>query len=301
MNNLAMSNITNENLLLIVILNGMYNDNNRQIQNLTEHNNQILNILTNMLNTNVNNRNQSNRNQYNRNQYNRNQYNRNTNINNSNTRRNNTNNTYRDLFNTPYIIDNIHAQTIPRSYLPVLSENNPSQQRTRTSEMVNMFTNFFDPIIIHPTSSQIETATRRVRYCDIVSPINRSCPISLENFTDNDMVTVIRFCGHIFNIEHLNTWFQTNCRCPVCRYDIRNYNSSVNNSSLYNETNNIINNQQTTNISPQNNSSETTQERNNINRNQSIFNLFDDISGNLIFDSSDPQIILNLFNSLTRR
>jgi len=290
MNNLGTSNITNENLLLIIILNGMYNDNNRQIQNLTHHNNEILNILTNMLNTNRNNRNQHNRNTNGNNR----------NVNNRNGNRNNINNTYRGLFN------NIHAQTIPRTYLPILSENNLSQERTRTSEMVNMFTNFFDPIVIHPTPSQIETATRRVRYCDIISPINRSCPISLENFTDNDMVTVIRFCGHIFNTEHLNTWFQNNCRCPVCRYDIRNYNSSVNNSSLYNETNNIINNQQTTNISSQNNSSETNEERNNITRNnitrnQSIFNLFDDISGNLIFDSSDPQIILNLFNSLTRR
>jgi hypothetical protein len=290
MNNLGTSNITNENLLLIIILNGMYNDNNRQIQNLTHHNNEILNILTNMLNTNRNNRNQHNRNTNGNNR----------NVNNRNGNRNNINNTYRGLFN------NIHAQTIPRTYLPILSENNLSQERTRTSEMVNMFTNFFDPIVIHPTPSQIETATRRVRYCDIISPINRSCPISLENFTDNDIVTVIRFCGHIFNTEHLNTWFQNNCRCPVCRYDIRNYNSSVNNSSLYNETNNIINNQQTTNISSQNNSSETNEERNNITRNnitrnQSIFNLFDDISGNLIFDSSDPQIILNLFNSLTRR
>ena len=40
------------------------------------------------------------------------------------------------------------------------------------------------------------------------------------------MVTVIRFCGHIFYTEQLNTWFTSNCRCPVCRYDIRNYNST---------------------------------------------------------------------------
>ena len=283
MNNLGTSNITNENLLLIIILNGMYNDNNRQIQNLTHHNNQILNILTNMLNTNNSRRN------------NRYQYNRNT-----NTNRNNTNTNRVFLNNRPYIIDSIQAQNIPRSYLPILSENTP-QQRTRTSELFNMFTNFFDPIVIHPTPSQIETATRRVRYCHIVSPINRCCPISLENFNDNDMVTVIRFCGHIFNTDHLNTWFQNNCKCPVCRYDIRNYNSSVNNSSFYNETNNPINNQQTTNNSHQNNSSETNDERNNITGNQPILNLFEDISGNLIFDSSDPQIILNLLNSLQRR
>ena len=291
MNNLGTSNITNENLLLIIILNTMYNDNNRQIQNLTEHNNQILSILTNMLNTNVNNRNNSNVN----NRNNRN----NSNVNNRNNRNTNPNRVF--LNNRPYIIDNIHAQNIPRSYLPVLSENNTAQQRTRTSEMFNMFTNFFDPIVIHPTPSQIESATRRVRYCDITSPINRSCPISLENFNDSDMVTVIRFCGHIFNTEHLNTWFQSNCRCPICRYDIRNYNSSVNNSSFYNETNNIVNNEPNTNISSQNNSSETNEERNNITGNQPILNLFEDISGNLIFDSSDPQIILNLLNSLQRR
>jgi hypothetical protein len=60
-----------------------------------------------------------------------------------------------------------------------------------------------------------------------VSPRNRSCPISLENFNDNDMVSVIRYCGHIFNTEQLNTWFRSNCRCPVCRYDIRRYNSTA--------------------------------------------------------------------------
>jgi hypothetical protein len=38
---------------------------------------------------------------------------------------------------------------------------------------------------------------------------------------------VIRFCGHIFNTEQLNTWFRSNCRCPVCRYDIRRYNTTA--------------------------------------------------------------------------
>lgn len=254
MNNLGTSNITNENLMLIIIFNTMYNENNRQIQNLTQQNNQILNILTNMLNTNNSRRN--NRYQYNRNTNNNNTRN-NRNVNTNTNINNNPNRVF--LNNRPYIIDSIHTQNIPRSYLPILSENTP-QQRTNTSELFNMFTNFFDPIVIHPTPSQIETATRRVRYCDIISPINRSCPISLENFNDSDMVTVIRFCGHIFNIEYLNTWFQSNCRCPVCRYDIRNYNSSTNNSSFYNETINPINNIQPTNNSHQNNSSETNEE-----------------------------------------
>jgi hypothetical protein len=92
--------------------------------------------------------------------------------------------------------------------------------------MASTIGNFLDPIVIYPTQTQIELATRNVRYCDIVTPLNLSCPISLETFNDNDMVTVIRFCGHIFSTASLNTWFTTNCRCPVCRYDIRNYNSN---------------------------------------------------------------------------
>ena len=42
-------NISNEHLLLINILNTMYNDNNRQIQNLTNQNNHIISIITEIL------------------------------------------------------------------------------------------------------------------------------------------------------------------------------------------------------------------------------------------------------------
>ena len=58
-------NISNENLLLIGILNSMYNDNIRQINNLSESihllndtNTEIRNLLTQILYTNTNRRNQ---------------------------------------------------------------------------------------------------------------------------------------------------------------------------------------------------------------------------------------------------
>jgi hypothetical protein len=91
---------------------------------------------------------------------------------------------------------------------------------------------FLEPVNIFPTAAQIENATRRVRYGDIVNPLNLTCPINLDTFRETDMVTVIRYCGHIFNENELNTWFLTNCRCPVCRYDIRNYNSAINGSEI---------------------------------------------------------------------
>ena len=285
MNNYSTSNMPNEHFLLVNILNTMYNENNSQIRKLTQQNNQILNTLTNILYTPLSTRRhryQNNRNNIN-NTTNRNNINNNyrNNINNT-SNRNNINNTYRSLFNnTPYIIDNVQRYTIPTNSTPINSTSLPDR-RTPNSIFSNLVQTFLDPVIIHPTHSQIEIATRRVRYSDILNPINRTCPISMDTFNDNDTVTVIRFCGHIFNTEQLNTWFQSNCRCPVCRYDIRNYNSNNSNVNYNNEEN--TNN---------NNTFQTL-----LNENQTLSNLFQDLSGNIIFDSTDPYTILNLFNNI---
>ena len=88
---------------------------------------------------------------------------------------------------------------------------------------------FFSPVDICPTALQIETATINIFYRTITAPLNASCPISLEPFEENEIVTMIRFCNHIFKPGEINTWFQRNCRCPVCRYDIRNYMSGISN------------------------------------------------------------------------
>jgi hypothetical protein len=44
---------------------------------------------------------------------------------------------------------------------------------------------------------------------------------------------MIRHCRHIFNTNSLISWFNSNCKCPVCRYDIRDYehNNDVSNSN----------------------------------------------------------------------
>ena len=87
---------------------------------------------------------------------------------------------------------------------------------------------FFDSITVHPTHAEIERATQTIRFGDIVSPTNLSCPISLESFNENDNVTMIHQCGHIFNTLNINVWFRINVRCPICRFDIRNHVSDRN-------------------------------------------------------------------------
>lgn len=108
-----------------------------------------------------------------------------------------------------------------RSLLP--TSMNTRNITVRLDDSLSEMERLFQPVVIHPTPQQIERAVRRVAYRDIVRPRNTTCPISLEEFHDEDLVSIIRQCGHIFHTQHLNDWFNTNTRCPVCRYDIRDY------------------------------------------------------------------------------
>ena len=162
-------NVSHENLLLIEFLNNMYNDNLRQIRNfmtsmntLNESNSQIRSLLVQILynqSRNINNTNNTNR------------INRTYRTNNSRT--NNTNNT-----------NNANNRFVWQRQLGITNNNNAN------SSFTQLYQSFFEPVEIYPTQMQIEAATRNVRYSDILSPKNRSCPIVMEDFNDTDMVTI---------------------------------------------------------------------------------------------------------------
>ena len=195
---MAYNNLTQEQFFLFTNLKEMYESNNRlltsvtQITNSNFDGNNITSLVNNLISTNneikhrimdLLNLNVNNR-QHNNRQHN--------------------NNIQTNYSNRP----NYHRNR--QNYI-----NNPT--------INNLFHTFFDPIEIFPTPSQIEIATRVVRFGDIIRPLNTSCPISLDNFNDNDQVLMIRHCNHIFSNTELISWFRSNCKCPVCRYDIRNY------------------------------------------------------------------------------
>ena len=220
------SNISNEQLYLIDLLNTMYNDNVRQIQNynnilneLNENNNNIRQFLIQILNTSNRTSNSNSNRQYNR------QY-RNNNNNNNSTRQFNQ--------SLDSIYNSIYDLSMPIAELTALFQTSQSSN-SETNNTSRFSESFLAPVEVYPTQSQIEEATRIVRYSDIVSPINSGCPISMEPFNDNNLVSIIRHCGHIFNTDNLNTWFQSNCRCPVCRYDIRMYNLNSSSQNLTSE------------------------------------------------------------------
>jgi len=208
-----------ERSLLINILNMMYNDNLRQIENLQDSNAEIRRLLTGFLNETRNNA---------------------AHYRSSRDRSNSTRNPLHEMNHILsnqyyYPLNNVTNQTYPISNIansgetarharePARHARQRGRNQFRVFNTVQQPANFFDPVEIFPTPSQIENATRTIYFRDILTPNNNSCPISLEPFNDNDIVTMIRFCRHIFHRDELSAWFRGNCRCPVCRYDIRNY------------------------------------------------------------------------------
>jgi len=96
-------------------------------------------------------------------------------------------------------------------------------RNSNNTDAANLWRSFYDNISVAPSRTQIENSTRIVQFSEITSPINSSCPITLERFDETSSVTQILHCGHIFTPSGIDSWFQSNVRCPVCRYDVRDY------------------------------------------------------------------------------
>lgn len=78
-------------------------------------------------------------------------------------------------------------------------------------------------VVIRPTSSEIERATRTYTFTRDMEPFNPRCYITMEDFEEGDFLREIRHCRHTFKNDALLSWFREHVRCPVCRFDIRDY------------------------------------------------------------------------------
>jgi hypothetical protein len=83
--------------------------------------------------------------------------------------------------------------------------------------------NTLQDVIVRPTQQQILDATEIISFDESVANNNTNCPITLEPFTNGERVCRIKHCSHLFKQGALNDWFRRNVRCPICRYDIRDY------------------------------------------------------------------------------
>jgi len=147
---------------------------------------------------------------------------------------------------TPRLVEENHRQVPIQDSDPHVSEATTSEATTSEATVAPLtlprntfirdyfFSYTFDPIINNitastigttPTEQQISRATESNLYD--LSGNQTECPITLERFQEGEQVCRIIPCGHIFKSASLQRWFSRNVRCPVCRYDIREYRPDV--------------------------------------------------------------------------
>ena len=83
--------------------------------------------------------------------------------------------------------------------------------------------NLDSPVRIRPNISQIRSGTELLKWEDISGNYQEMCPIDFNPFIEGDDILRIKSCQHIFREMNLRCWFRQSPRCPICRYDIRDY------------------------------------------------------------------------------
>ena len=128
----------------------------------------------------------------------------------------------------PHIRTNIRAPPIVTHYangnttvdLPgyISESTNTVDEETLNATMND------SPIRVRPSFIQINRATISIPFRDISHNNTETiCPIDRELLHDRDRVLQIIECGHYFRESNLRRHFRNNTRCPLCRYDIRDY------------------------------------------------------------------------------
>jgi hypothetical protein len=137
----------------------------------------------------------------------------------------------RNVRNSAFTIPNIGRNVI---YESILHRPNTDTSANRGNYR-NVFQNMMEDVVVRPTAEQLTNALEDISY----NGTGASCPITLEPFETGEIICKIIHCSHIFKRTALYDWFSRNVRCPICRYDIREYvspsPSSTSTSNLQNE------------------------------------------------------------------
>jgi hypothetical protein len=98
-----------------------------------------------------------------------------------------------------------------------ITNNNTNTQH---AYLLNYTLEDYENLSIANMKALIKISTAQIHYCCIALPLNETCPITQEEFSSNDQVTIIKNCGHIFKTHAVTNWLYQHQTCPVCRYNI---------------------------------------------------------------------------------
>ena len=165
-------------------------------------------------------------------------------------------------------------------------------------------------VIVRPSNNEIENATRTFVYHSDADVFNTRCYITMDDFEEGDELCEILHCKHTFKKTPLMNWFNENVRCPVCRFDIREYVQETTRDSIdsfrssrqsslqsLNEDTETINN--SNQPSPTHSDSSNSVNENSTNTDTPFFNTY--LNDNLAQDVSNGinEILENLVNDIS--
>jgi Ring finger domain len=81
---------------------------------------------------------------------------------------------------------------------------------------ITLPTGWNDPVVVHPTSAQINAATEEIND-DAAAASN--CSICQDSLSVSHIRLV--HCGHTFHNTCIAEWFSRSVFCPMCRHDVR--------------------------------------------------------------------------------
>jgi hypothetical protein len=114
------------------------------------------------------------------------------------------------ILNT-YMPNDEFSQFIIRSLLIPPSTGNTTTLNPQTQA-------YWDPVVVAPTATQIAAASSTYA---APTRLDTPCAICQDTIAEGDQVRKLNHCDHFFHRSCVDTWFQRNVRCPVCRHDIR--------------------------------------------------------------------------------
>ena len=92
---------------------------------------------------------------------------------------------------------------------------------SRFEQLVSVAMQELQPVIIHPTPEQINSATSLTPHTEVEESIlcaicqDHTCPADTNEWRE------IEVCGHLYHKKCIDRWFETSVNCPICRIDIR--------------------------------------------------------------------------------
>jgi len=116
----------------------------------------------------------------------------------------------------------VHRMVTRRSGNPSINIPGRVPQSNVSNEILNATMND-SPVRVRPSFAQVRHATRTLLFRDISNTTQTICPIDRELLHADDTVLQIIHCSHFFRDTNLRRHFRGNTRCPLCRYDIREY------------------------------------------------------------------------------